>query len=109
MSDPFLIGVTGHRDLRPQDIAALEAAVHAVIEGFRKRLPSTPIILISGLAAGADQLVARVALRCGADLAAMLPMPDEVYKTTMDAKGQEGLRELLPQASWLSGCRLSPE
>jgi hypothetical protein len=96
---PFLIGVTGHRDLRPQDISALEAAVQSVIEGFRERLPSTPVILLSALAAGADQLVARVALRCGADLAAVLPMPDELYRTTMDANEWEHFEELLPQAS----------
>ena len=57
------------------------------------------LTLVSGLASGADQLVARVALRCGTDLAAILLMPDEIYKATMDAEGQDGFEKLLPQAS----------
>jgi hypothetical protein len=96
---PYLIGVTGHRDLRTQDIVPLELAVQSVIEDLRKRLPSTPVILLSGLAAGADQLAARVALRCGVSLAAVLPMPDAIYKTTMDKKGRECFDRLLPRAS----------
>ncbi len=96
---PLLIGVTGHRDLRQEDINEIEGAVQSVIEGFRRRLPSTPILIVSGLAAGADQLVARVALRCGVDLAAVLPMPVEAYLSTMDNKGQQQFRQLLPQAS----------
>ncbi len=96
---PFLIGVTGHRDIRAEDTSALEAAVESVIRGFRTRLPSTPIIVLSGLAQGADQLVARVALRCGASLAAVLPMLEDTYRTTMDVSGRDGFDELLPQAA----------
>ena len=29
---PFVIGVTGHRDLRPDDVPALEAAVRGVFD-----------------------------------------------------------------------------
>jgi hypothetical protein len=102
------MGVTGHRDIRAEDTPALEAAVESLIQIFRTRLPSTPIVVLSGLAQGADQLVARVALRCGASLAAVLPMPADIYRTTMDASGRDGFDELLPQASLVIQLPLGP-
>ncbi|HEY1295491.1 MAG TPA: hypothetical protein VGJ60_20625, partial [Chloroflexota bacterium] len=63
---PLLVGVTGHRDLRHADQRYLEGAVRAVLHDLRTRCPSTPLILLSPLAEGADRLVARVALDEGA-------------------------------------------
>jgi hypothetical protein len=81
---PLIIGVTGHRDLRDQDVPRLEREVAAVIKGLRRDYlrgdPETPIIVLSGLAEGADRLVARVALEQGARLIAPLPMPLEEYR-----------------------------
>ena len=81
---PLVIGVTGHRDLRDQDVAALEQAVADVIAGLRRDHlhgdGQTPIIVLSALAEGADRLVARVALAQGAHLIAPLPMPLEEYR-----------------------------
>src|SRR4051812_43807947 len=76
---PLVIGVTGHRDLRDQDIPRLEETVAAIIDGLRHdylgRGGETPIIVMSSLAEGADRLVARVALAQGARLVAPMPMP----------------------------------
>ena len=81
---PLVIGVTGHRDLRDQDVPRLEQEVAAIISGLRRDYlggdPETPIIVLSALAEGADRLVARVALREGARLIAPLPMPLEEYR-----------------------------
>ena len=60
---PFVVSVTGHRDLRSQDLDSLRHEVRSVFSGFRKRMPSTPMILLSGLAEGADQLVAYLSQR----------------------------------------------
>ncbi len=85
---PLVIGVTGHRDLRDQDVAQLEEQVAAVIAGLRRHYlghdPETPIIVLSALAEGADRLVARVALAQGAHLIAPLPMPLEEYRRDFD-------------------------
>ena len=63
---PLVIGVTGHRDLRDQDVPRLEQEVAAIISGLRRDYlgddQETPIIVLSALAEGADRLVARVAL-----------------------------------------------
>jgi hypothetical protein len=81
---PLVIGVTGHRDLRDQDVPRLEQEVAAIIGGLRRDYlggdRETPIIVLSALAEGADRLVARVALREGARLIAPLPMPLEEYR-----------------------------
>src|SRR5579863_4912526 len=78
---PFVIGVTGHRDLRAEDVPHLERRVRHIFERLRERYPSTPFLVLSSLAEGADQLVARVALlpEFGARLVVPLPMPVELY------------------------------
>ena len=53
---PILIGVMGHRDLRPEDRAQLEAAVRD-LQSFRSDCPHTLRAFLL-LAEGADQLAA---------------------------------------------------
>ncbi|HZY59562.1 MAG TPA: hypothetical protein VFE56_07365, partial [Candidatus Binataceae bacterium] len=78
---PLVIGVTGHRDLRPDARGAIAAQVRDILLHFKNSYPSTPIMLLSPLAEGADRLVAEVALEAGigASLMAPLPMPREIY------------------------------
>jgi hypothetical protein len=81
---PLVIGVTGHRDLRNEDIEELKRRVGEVFDDIAKDYLTahspTPIIVLSSLAEGADQLVASVALERGAILIAPLPMPLEEYR-----------------------------
>ena len=88
---PFLVAVTGHRDLRPQDLDSLRQEVRSVFAGMHSRMPNTPLVLLSGLAEGADQLVADVALEQGLLLVAALPMPVDIYKEQMTEEGQKKL------------------
>ncbi|HZL40076.1 MAG TPA: hypothetical protein VFC45_07325 [Pseudolabrys sp.] len=81
---PLVVGVTGHRDLRSQDIPRLEQEVDAIITRLRRDYlegdNETPLILLSALAEGADQIAARVALAQGVRLIAPLPMPLDEYR-----------------------------
>ena len=82
---PIVIGVTGHRDLRPQDMASLEREIGAVFTRLRRDYTgeghgSTPLILLSALAEGADRVFARVALSMGIKLIAPLPLPVAEYR-----------------------------
>jgi hypothetical protein len=92
---PFLVAVTGHRDLRPQDQDLLRREVRAIFSGMRSRMPNTPLILLTGLAEGADQLVAEVALEQDVLLAAAIPMPVAIYKEQMTEEAQKKLDGLL--------------
>jgi hypothetical protein len=87
---PLAIGVTGHRDLRDQDVEGLSASVRSIFKSLQGKGDQphppcgeaycyTPLVLFSFLAEGADRLVARVALDCGACLVPVLPMPTEEY------------------------------
>jgi hypothetical protein len=81
---PLVIGVTGHRDLRDDDLPKLEQEVAAIVATLRRdylgNSPETPVIILSSLAEGADRLVARVALAHGAQLVAPMPMPVDEYR-----------------------------
>lgn len=75
-----MVGVTGHRDLRPEDLPALEGLVRRVINDVKDAHPHTPLLLLSPLAEGSDRLVARVALEGGVRLVVPLPLPLELYE-----------------------------
>src|ERR1700722_8252716 len=57
---PLILGVTGHRDLRDEDIPRLTELVLAEYSELRTLYPSTPITLLSALADGADRLLAHL-------------------------------------------------
>ncbi len=110
---PLVIGVTGHRDILPGDIPKLETVVRHILSGFLTDYPSTSITVITGLAEGADRLVARTALALGIKLIVPLPMPREEYsKDFVSAGSLEEFNDLLTKSAHffelplLVGCKL---
>ncbi|MDI1287978.1 MAG: hypothetical protein PSV46_26605 [Reyranella sp.] len=78
---PLTIGVTGHRQIAASCTAKIEAAVASIFEGVRAKAPDAPLLLLTGLAEGADRLVARLAVeRFGAELVAVLPRAADDYR-----------------------------
>jgi len=97
---PLTIGVTGHRDLRPEDLPKLEAQVRNIFDGLRSQYPYTPLIVLSPLAEGADRLVARVALELKLQLIVPLPLPRAEYeKDFKTPESQAEFNQLLEQAA----------
>lgn len=76
----MVIGVTGHRDLRAGELPRLREQVRAFFQELQRKIPNTPITLLSPLAAGADQLVTAVALEMGLRVIAALPVPAMMYR-----------------------------
>jgi hypothetical protein len=89
---PFVVAVTGHRDIHPDDAAYVQEQVFQAIETIAAALPHSPIHFLTALADGADQLFAEQVLRLQqqcrqgtgkrADrirLVVPLPMPIETY------------------------------
>jgi Ca2+/Na+ antiporter len=96
---PLVIGVTGHRDLREEDREPLETRVRNIFEDLQSRYPSTPLILLSPLAEGADRLVAKVALAKGVRLIVPLPMPRALYEQDFQSKAsRDEFNKLLQHA-----------
>ena len=81
----FILGVTGHRDLHPEDLPSLRGQLLSKFAAMGKSYINLPApIVVSGLARGADQLVAHCALEFGWRIGAVLPMPQESYVSTPD-------------------------
>jgi hypothetical protein len=87
----LVVGVTGHRDLREEQVPALRAQVHAFFLDLHRRYPGLPITLLSPLAAGADQLVTDVARGLGVRVVAVLPVPAAMYRTDFDDPASQAL------------------
>ena len=72
---PLVIGVTGHRNLHPEETELLQDQVRQLLRFLQQRYPDTPLLLLSPLAEGADRLVAKVALAEKIRLIVPLPLP----------------------------------
>jgi hypothetical protein len=77
LGDPpvLVIGVTGHRDLRAEDVQTLAERVSDKIKALQTEFPEARLVLMSALAEGADQLVASVADELGMEIVVPLPPP----------------------------------
>ncbi len=96
---PLVLGVTGHRDLRDEDLPAIKTEVRNVFAGLKAKLRHTPLKLLSPLAAGADRLVADLALDCGVGLIVPLPWPEGVHDSLIHRTGdRQQFDDLLSRA-----------
>jgi uncharacterized phage-like protein YoqJ len=59
---PIIVGVTGHRDIMPYYEDKIKNLVKGRLEKIANRYPSSPLVIMSQLATGADTWVAQVAL-----------------------------------------------
>lgn len=78
----LLIGVTGHLDLCDRHPDQLRAAVADAL-GLLGGPSRVPVVVLSALARGADRVVAGVALEMGCELVAVLPMPPDLYASSL--------------------------
>jgi len=93
------IGVTGHRDLVPEELPRLEQRVRAFYTGLQRDYPELPLQLLSPLAEGGDTLAAEVALSMGVSLVAVLPMARADYEQDFSsAAALDRFRGLLARA-----------
>ncbi|MBP6627040.1 MAG: hypothetical protein KA187_06445, partial [Arenimonas sp.] len=76
----LIVGVTGHRDLRAEELPRLRLQVRDFFLALQQRYPGLPLSLLSPLAAGADQLVTTVAMELGLRVIAVLPVPVDMYR-----------------------------
>ncbi len=86
------VGITGHQRLPPLAAQYADQQIRALLT----RVPP-PVVGISSLAAGADQLFARNILTAGGELWAVVPSRD--YETTFDDTELTVYRDLLASAA----------
>ena len=94
-SIPIVIGVTGHRDLRDDDIPQLRGIVHNELAKLQADYPHSPFVMLNSLAAGADMLCAQEALNLGMRLVCPLPFEADEYRRDFEDADLETFESLL--------------
>jgi len=97
----FAVGVTGHRDCNPQALPLLEESVSNCLADIQRDFSNAPVEVVCGLAEGADTIVARIALKLGLNVRAILPMPLESYRQDFSENGLASLDEMLAHPNLL--------
>ncbi len=95
----LVVGVTGHRDIAKEDEAPLRAAFATALSELEAKIPHTPLLVLSGLAAGADSLAAEEAIAKGVPVIACLPMPVDEYERDFSSEERMRFRTLLAACS----------
>lgn len=95
----FILGVTGHRNIDMAD-KALAKRITQELRILKGRHEGAEFILLSGLAEGADRLVAKLAQKkLRAKLVAVLAVPQENFMMDFaDAKSKRAFKTLLGKA-----------
>lgn len=97
---PIVIGTVGHRDLTTAS-PEIRRTIRREFRRLRRTYSDSPFLILSGLAEGADQLIATIALEeLGGELVAILPFPTVDFMADFDtAELREELSALLSRAA----------
>ncbi|WP_109126470.1 DUF4231 domain-containing protein [Dyella sp. C11] len=96
---PLVIGVTSHRNIAASEIEPIRQRICEFLTLLKNQFPSLPLVALSSLAEGGDQLFATEALAAGARLVVPLPLPRDLYvEDFIDADVRERFDELFRQA-----------
>ena len=95
---PFVVGVTGHRHLDAADEPRIRAEVGRILDDVGKRLGDTPLVMICGMAPGADLICAEAAIARQIALCAVLPLPLAVFEHDFSVAERERLHNTLDAA-----------
>jgi hypothetical protein len=109
---PVVVGVTGHRDIASDD-AKISALVRKELRAIARANRGAPLLILSGLAEGADRLVAEIAREeFDAELCAVLPLPDALYerdfgsrKSVKDYRSLKGASQCVVAAPLMAARR----
>jgi hypothetical protein len=92
---PLVVGVTSHRNLAPGEIESIRQRIADFFAQLKREFPEMPLVVLSALAEGGDQLAAREALAAGARLIAPLPLLPHTYREDfIDEATRAGFEEL---------------
>jgi hypothetical protein len=94
---PLVVGVTGHRDLPSDAEVPLRERFGEVLTRLQQRHPSMELLVLSGLAAGADLIAAEEAIARGVAVLGCLPMVQAEYEKDFTPAELERFRSVLPR------------
>jgi hypothetical protein len=82
---PLLVGITGHRDLVPAQLADIRLALTTLFTALRHAYPDVGIELLSSMADGADLLAADVARELDLKIVALLPYAEAQCRADLES------------------------
>ncbi len=82
----YIIGISGHRDLKISELPKYKKEIKDILKEKMEEFPDREIYILTPLAKGADQLIAKVAKELGLRYEVILPMPLELYKKDFTPK-----------------------
>jgi len=98
---PLILGVTGPREIAADCEAAIQGEIVALCRALRAEFPNTPLVVLSPLVPGADQLAAEAAVEAGERFAVVLPWPDfDCNSDTMRCGALDRFEQLRSKASY---------
>ena len=77
---PVMIGISGHRFIRNQDVGVIRQAVRSELQKLQALCPHSPVVMLSSLAEGGDLVCADAAEELDIPLIAVLPRSREDYE-----------------------------
>ena len=86
---PIVVGVVGHNDPALESIRDLQETLRYILGLIHSRYGNSPIEVLSSLAEGSDQMVAKVALEMGWSVRVPLPFPPDVYAESDSIRSEE--------------------
>ncbi len=92
---PLVVGVTGHRDLVPEEIPVLRQRVLEFFDELKSLFPTLRIMVMTPLAEGADRLVADVAKELGLPIVVLLPMEKRLYQADFHGDSLTEFHEMM--------------
>ncbi|HKD54045.1 MAG TPA: hypothetical protein VKB72_07470 [Steroidobacteraceae bacterium] len=92
---PFIVGVSGHRDVREDTLPRLRQQLAHILEQLKAYLPDSEVRVMAGMASGADLLVVQTALELGFGVDAVLPMRLAQYAADFDLDSFALLKRVL--------------
>jgi hypothetical protein len=105
---PFVIGITGHRDLNEKSSNELLLRLNQFFDEVDILLPNTPIEVLSGMADGADRLLVKVAQKRNLAVHVVLPMAEHYYFEDFSKESISEFRQLLSYKNTSTSVVSSP-
>ncbi len=91
---PLVVGVTGHRDLLPEEHEMIKERIRSFFEHIQTAFPELPIMVMTPLAEGADRIAAEVAHEFQIPIIVLLPMPEHLYQSDFDGESLAEFRAM---------------
>jgi hypothetical protein len=85
----LVVAVSGHCDLYPEDTRRFEGTIREIFRDLRRKYPNTPLLLLSGLAEGADRIAVRAAITEAVSYVAVLPMSASIYRRDFTSEASD--------------------